>query len=64
MSYIKILQKLKLIHTVLLPLEKVLTFHNVVILIKSVFNKDKNNHYYDIFLEKGFYELTENNDNK
>ena len=31
-----------------MPLEKTLTFHNVIILIKSVFNKVKN----DIFLEK------------
>ena len=30
-------------------LEKAWTFHNVAILIKSVFNKDKNNYYYDIF---------------
>ena len=35
-----------------LPLEKTLTFHNVIILIKSVFNKDKNNYYYNIFLEE------------
>ena len=28
-----------------LPLEKTLTFHNVIILIKPVFNKDKNNYY-------------------
>ena len=27
-----------------LLLEKMLTFHNVIILIKPVFNKDKNNH--------------------
>ena len=40
-----------------LPLEKTLTFHNVVILIKSVFNKDKNNYYYNIFLEKCSYKL-------
>ena len=26
-----------------LPLEKTMTFHNVIILIKSAFNKDKNN---------------------
>ena len=26
-----------------LPLEKTMTFHNVIILIKSVWNKDKNN---------------------
>ena len=34
-----------------------MTFHNVVILIKSVWNKDKNNYYYNIFLEKASYEL-------
>ena len=37
-----------------LPLEKTLTFHNAVILTKSVFNKDKNNYYCNIFLEKCF----------
>ena len=34
------------------PLEETLTFHDVIILIKLVFNKDKNNYYYSIFLEK------------
>ena len=35
-----------------LPLEKtLLTFHFVMILITSIFNKDKNNIYYDIFLK-------------
>ena len=34
-----------------------MNFHNVIILIKSVFNKDKNNYYYNIFLEKASYEL-------
>ena len=34
-----------------------MTFHNVIILIKSVFNKDKNNYYFNIFLEKDSYEL-------
>ena len=33
-----------------------MTLHNVIILIKSFFNKDKNN-YYNIFLEKSSYEL-------
>ena len=28
-----------------LPIEKILTFHNVLILIKSVANKNKNEHY-------------------
>ena len=33
-----------------------LTFHNVIIiLIKSVVNKNKNEYYYIIFLEKGSY---------
>ena len=35
-----------------LPLEKILTLHNVIILIKSVLNKNQNHHYYNIFLEK------------
>ena len=34
-----------------LPLEKALTLHNAVILIKSIFNKDQNHYYYTIFLE-------------
>ena len=38
-----------------LPTEKTLTFHNIVILIKSVVNKNKNEYYYNIFLEKGSY---------
>ena len=29
-----------------LPLEKTMTFRNVIILVKSVSNKDKNNYYY------------------
>ena len=31
-----------------LPIQKLLTFHNVIILIKSVFNKNKNECYYNI----------------
>ena len=38
-----------------LTIEKILSFHNVVILIKSVVNKNKNEQYYNIFLEKGLY---------
>ena len=34
-----------------LPIEKKVTFHNVIILIMLVVNKDKNNYYYNIFLE-------------
>ena len=33
------------------PLEKTLNFH-VIIPVESVFNKDKNNYYCNIFLEK------------
>ena len=36
-----------------LPVEKILTFHNLIILIKSVFIKNKNQNNYIIFLEKG-----------
>ena len=35
-----------------LSLEKILTFHIIIILLKSVFNENKNNYYYNIFLEK------------
>ena len=38
-----------------LPIEKILTFHNVTILIKSVVNKNENEYYYNIVLEKGSY---------
>ena len=38
-----------------LPIEKILTFHFVIILIKSLVNKNENNYYYFVFLEKGFY---------
>ena len=33
-----------------------MTFHNVIILIKSVVNKNENKCYYNILLEKGLYE--------
>ena len=36
-----------------LPLEKIYIFFNVIILIKSVVGKKKNECYYKIFLEKG-----------
>ena len=38
-----------------LPIEKALTFHNVIVLIKSVANESKNNYYYNMFSEKGSY---------
>ena len=39
-----------------LPIEKAVTFHNVIILIKSVVNKNENSYFYNIFIEKGLYE--------
>ena len=36
-----------------LPIEKTLTFQNVIILLKSVVNNNENRYYYNIFLEKG-----------
>ena len=38
-----------------LPIETALSFHNVIILTKLGFIIDKNNYYYNIFLEKGSY---------
>ena len=35
-----------------LPLEKKLTLHNVIIIIKPVYNEDLNHYYYNIFLQK------------
>ena len=34
------------------PIEKTLTFHNVIILIKSVVNKNENKYHYNVFFEK------------
>ena len=36
-----------------LPIEKTMSFHNVIIFIKSVVKKNKNNYYFNTFLEKG-----------
>ena len=35
-----------------------MTFRNVIILVNSVWNKNRNNYYYDIFLQNTSYELT------
>ena len=40
-----------------LPLEKAMTSYDVIILIRSVFNEDKNTYYYNIFLQKASLEL-------
>ena len=50
--------KIKLDSCDSLPPEKMLTLRNVIILIKSVFNKDKN-HYYYTCLEECSYQLAE-----
>ena len=41
------------------PIEKILIFHNVIIIIKSFVYKNKND-YYNIFLEKRFYKHKSN----
>ena len=46
-----ILERSELIYIILL--NKTLAFHNVIILIKSVVNYNKNEYYYNIVLEKG-----------
>ena len=38
-----------------LPIEEILIFQYFIIFIKSVVNKNKNEYYYNIFLEKGSY---------
>ena len=57
MFCLTITQKLKLIFYDSLPIEKILTLDNIIIQIKSVLNKDQNDHYYNTFLEKFFYQL-------
>ena len=48
-----------------LPLEKTLTLHNnVLIVIKSVFNKNQNHYYCNKFIEKYSDELAKNSYNK
>ena len=42
-----------------LSLEKILTLHNVIILIKSVFDNNQSHYYYNVFLEKCLYHLAE-----
>ena len=47
-----ILQESGLIHVIIYLLKKILAFHNAIILIMSVLNKNKNEYSYNIFLEK------------
>ena len=43
-----------------LPLEEILTLHDVIILFKSILNKNQNHYYYKAFLEKCSYQLARN----
>ena len=48
----------KLIDRILCLFKKTLTLHNVIILIKPVFNKYQNHHYcYNVFLENCSFQL-------
>ena len=51
-ALIIILQESELIHVIIYLLKKILAFHNAIILIMSVLNKNKNEYSYNIFLEK------------
>ena len=44
--------KIKIDSSDFLPLEETLTLHNVIIIIKPLFNKDQNHYYYNVFSEK------------
>ena len=50
-----IFKEIRIDSCIFLPIEKIVTFHNVIIFIKSVVNKNKNNYYFYIFLEIGSY---------
>ena len=49
------LAKIRIDSNISLPIEKIPTFHNVIIPIKSVVNENKNKYYYNISLEKGLH---------
>ena len=53
-SIVIILQESELIH-IILYLQKTLNFHNFLIFIKPVVNKNKTNYYYNIISVKGSY---------
>ena len=52
-------EKIKIHFNDSFPIKKILNLHNVIILTKSVLNKDKTHYYYQIFLEKCSYQLAE-----
>ena len=47
-----------------LPIEKVLTLHNAIILIKSVLNNNKSHYCYKMFLEKCLHQLAKKESHK
>ena len=51
MFFLIIMQESKLIHMIFFLLEKTSTLHHVIILIKSVSNKNQNQYYYNIDLK-------------
>ena len=55
--FLTILIKIKIDSDYYLPIEKILSLHNVIILIISVLRKDQNNQYYKVLLEKCSYQL-------
>ena len=64
MLFLISMQEEKLICITLYLQKKILNLNNVIILIKSVFNKDQNYCYYKKFLEKCASDLPKYNDNK
>ena len=58
------MQESKLIHMIFFLPEKTLALHHVIILIKSVSNKNQNQYYYNIDLKKCSYQLSRNSDDK
>ena len=58
--FIITLERLESIQIILCLLQKMLIFHKVIILIKSVVNKNENKDYYNIFLEKYLYKHNSN----
>ena len=64
MLFLISMQEEKLICITLYLQKKILNLNNVIILIKSVFNKDQNYCYYKKFSEKRASDLPKYNDNK
>ena len=46
-----------------MPIKTIFAFHNLMIVIKSVVNKNKNKYYYNRFIGKGLYKYKSNKQN-